>query len=85
MADNVRGFAETHATEKKIASKKRGRAPPGGFSPQKSPQPYKPKKITHAVPVVLVLALAVGRATRGNTRPPKLPPRVGFCISPGGI
>ena len=55
MADNVRGFAETHATEKKIASKKRGRAPPGGFSPQKSPQPYKPKKITHAVPVALVL------------------------------
>ena len=31
------------------------------------------------------LALAVVRATRGITRPPKLPPRVGFCISPGGI
>ena len=44
MAD----FVETQATEKKSGSKKRGRAPPGGFSPQKSPQPYKPKKITHA-------------------------------------
>ena len=46
-------FVESQASEKK--SKKRGRAPPGGFSPQKTTQPWKPKKITRAVPTVLVL------------------------------
>ena len=53
FARGMAEFVESQASEKK--SKKRGRAPPGGFSPQKTTQPWKPKKITHAVPTVLVL------------------------------